>query len=844
MSDAQAQQVQAPLMSLGSVTVTSVNGSAAYQIPLEVPPGAAGVQPVLALRYLSESAGVTYLGAGWSLLGDPFLRCANAPEKFCIGGDQAIAAPLVAAKGKYGADGTEYRTENDKFERFVSHGGRDGQPDWFERTSKSGDQITEYGNAPNAQERDSANGRVQAWLVTSGRNSVGDTVSYSYDRDGATGQVYPTRIDYTGNSGTKLSPYDSVRFSYDTLDGVKKLTHIKTYAGDKLVRDYRLEYAKTPDSDQALLSKISLCDSGGNCLMPTSLKWNIVHPKDSKRALPLISEAENGLGYVHWFSYRAPPALPAKASAALKAAYPTQIVSTIGYTDATGGQSHDNYEFSGAPLLMPDGSFGGFTRWQVTDQEQGEVRTTTRSADPNMLGATLSSTVSIGPVETSSVTNTYGHRPTVKGAGFYFLTQSITRSKDLEGHALLTETSRQTVDDFGNATSIVQSREDGWSKTTEQKFTNDTAHWHIGTMVHSQTVFKNANGEVRRDASFQYDPNSGLPTQDVIEPDVPQYRLQTDYAYDDLGHRIRETVSGADIQTRTATATYDDRGLFDIRQKVGHDPATGQPLGTADGGTITRDGFGRITAQDSPKEKLTVRYAYCKSVQSSGEDCPPLAATLMEARYSAPATVRVTSYFSGGGFFMGSLSAGTGRPLLQERSYDRRQHMIRNCAQMPGNEKPACESFRYDVTGRLVSATDSMGHESSYAYDGLTTKVTDASGVTTTTVHDSDGKIVKLAKGDASNSYVRGPLGLELEAHASDGRWLKKSYDVRGNLVKYTSGTGDKQDVSVERRLNALNELVSMTDADGKTQTFQPEPVRIAPLSPNTEYVPPQTAKP
>src|SRR5688572_8273485 len=67
-----------------------------------------------------------------------------------------------------------------------------------------------------------------------------------------------------------------------------------------------------------------------------------------------------------------------------------------------------------------------------------------------------------------------------------------------------------------------------------------------------------------RTSGFAYDANTGLLTQEVIEPDTPALRLQTDYTYDAFGHKVAVAVSGVDIATRTASTTYDAKGQFPV----------------------------------------------------------------------------------------------------------------------------------------------------------------------------------------------------------------------------------------------------------------------------------------
>lgn len=271
------------------------SGSAVYSVPISVPPGTAGMVPALTIDYTS-GGGNGLLGVGWSLGGLPSIaRCPKTTaqdgsigsitytnsDRFCMGGER-----LIVTSGTYGADGSEYRTEIEGFSKVTAHGVTGNGPTWFEVQSKSG-QTLELGNTSDSRVLATGTSTVRSWGVNKVEDTVGNYLTVTYTPDATNGMTYPDRIDYTGNDGASLTPYNSVQFAYETRPDVaplyeagslqkleKRLTNIKTYQGVNLVSDYQLAYGLSGSTSRSRITSIKMCDNSAVCLPSTTASYH------------------------------------------------------------------------------------------------------------------------------------------------------------------------------------------------------------------------------------------------------------------------------------------------------------------------------------------------------------------------------------------------------------------------------------------------------------------------------------------------------------------------------------------------------------------------------------------
>ena len=284
---------QAQMYTPGAFAVTET-GAAAYSIPIQVPPGTSGMQPALSLNYNSQ-AGDGLMGTGWYLGGlSAVHRCPatflidnfkgginyDANDRFCLDGARLI--PVNG--GANGANGTEYRTQNDSFARVISYGAAGSGPAYFRAWTKSG-QILDYGTTTASAIEAVGKASIRVWSLQKVADRTSNYFTVSYSEDGINGQYYPVRIDYTGNSGAGVTPYNSVQFTYEARLDVNplyiggssvaytsRISGISTYAGAALVKKYAFTYYPGGAIPPSQLTGLQECDPVNICFY-TTFTW-------------------------------------------------------------------------------------------------------------------------------------------------------------------------------------------------------------------------------------------------------------------------------------------------------------------------------------------------------------------------------------------------------------------------------------------------------------------------------------------------------------------------------------------------------------------------------------------
>lgn len=273
-----------------------VEGSASYTIPIATPAAAGGQQPNLSLAYNSNGGNGT-LGFGWNLNGQSRIhRCGktikqdgvNTPVNFtssdqlCMDGQR-----LILKSGTHGANGAEYRLENEVFIKVIAQGSTNGMPNWFDVKSPDGSSMR-YGY--NADSRIEANGEndehVLEWAIDRVQDRWSNYRDYTYSENTDGGSYRLDKIEYGGNLTATTSHTNRVQFKYgsrsngylghmlgSTLSNPYVLTQIEVYAGTTKLRFYAMKYEVAEHNHVIYLKGVTECSGKNECLYPTKFEW-------------------------------------------------------------------------------------------------------------------------------------------------------------------------------------------------------------------------------------------------------------------------------------------------------------------------------------------------------------------------------------------------------------------------------------------------------------------------------------------------------------------------------------------------------------------------------------------
>lgn len=266
----------------GSVEPDLASGAATWSLPIDVPPGAGGLTPELALRYSSAARNDSWVGYGWALGLSSITRSLrrgvpafdDARDIFELDGEELV--PDLASPDRY-------HTRRERFLR-IEH---EADGSWTVRR-KDGTWLR-LGTRPDAR-IDDGHGRPFEWLTSELHDPLGNAIAAHYDRRDD-GIAYLAEVRWTlrrdaagvlhslGDDPGRdrvlrfvLEPRPDRATSYAA--GFRRLlahrvARIDVIAAGALLRRFTLSWAESADSKRSLLVALAHYGSDADAPQPT-----------------------------------------------------------------------------------------------------------------------------------------------------------------------------------------------------------------------------------------------------------------------------------------------------------------------------------------------------------------------------------------------------------------------------------------------------------------------------------------------------------------------------------------------------------------------------------------------
>ncbi len=245
-------------------------GKGTFSLPVNVPAGRAGMQPNLAFFYASGS-GNGIAGFGWNLeLGSIERSTKTGPPKY-DSSDKFIFNSGTSQTELVNIGGNEYRAKYEgAFMKFTYNGS------YWVVTDKSGSKFY-FGQTSSSRLEDGS--RIFKWCLDKAIDLKTNYLAVTYQKD--LSQIYPQKIEYTGNESTQLAPNFKVEFLLEDradklysyrygfrVGTAKRLAEVSVKNNSSLVRKYKLSYTNHHTTRVSLLTSVTQYGSDGTTAMP------------------------------------------------------------------------------------------------------------------------------------------------------------------------------------------------------------------------------------------------------------------------------------------------------------------------------------------------------------------------------------------------------------------------------------------------------------------------------------------------------------------------------------------------------------------------------------------------
>ncbi len=243
------------------------SGGLSYDFPITIPPGRNGLQPDLKLQYASHvrEEGSPF-GYGWSV-NIPYIQRLNKTGSDRLYTDNnftsSLSGELVLVSG------TTYvpKVENGDFLKYDF-----GGTSWTV-TDKNG-AIYKFGaQAATRQDNPTDSTKVFKWMLEEVRDTNNNYISYQYFKN--SGQIYPSKIIYTGNGTTdgilQIEFFREARTDAVTSDtpgftvvSNYRINTVQAEVSGTWVRKYTVAYTASGNGSRSLINTIT--ESGQDSL--------------------------------------------------------------------------------------------------------------------------------------------------------------------------------------------------------------------------------------------------------------------------------------------------------------------------------------------------------------------------------------------------------------------------------------------------------------------------------------------------------------------------------------------------------------------------------------------------